>query len=74
MFKNCKNLTEIDMINFNLNKLDFSIFSFLRRKNPINELFSGCSKLNKIKLNININNYKSKINEDSNIFYGVPEN
>ena len=37
-------------------------------------MFSGCNKLNKIKLNINIDNYKSKKNEDSNIFYGVPEN
>ena len=66
MFKNCKSITEINMINWNLENLkDSWVFG-----NGIEDLFCGCKKLNNIKLNTNFNNKKLK---NISVFNGIPK-
>ena len=74
MFKDCKNITEIDMLNWNLYNLKISsggfLFHYFRDKS-IDELFYRCKKLNKIKLNTNFN---GNIVEGKRMFDGISEN
>ena len=69
MFKNCKNITEIDIINWNLDNLKNTGFLIWGNKG-IEDLFCGCEKLNNIKLNTNFNN---NILKNISIFNGVPK-
>ena len=66
MFCGCGNITGIDMINW-----DMSNFKSCS-SGPINDLFSGCKKLSKIKISRNINAEALKsVGEDH--FYGIPK-
>ncbi len=59
MFKNCQNITEIDILKWDMSKLKkFSDSS------PITELFSGCKKLKSIKMSANFHNTQNFIKMD----------
>ena len=64
---NCKNITEIDMINFDLKNLINTRFIFWG-KNGIDRLFDGCNNLRMIRLNTNFN---EEIMNRTSIFEGI---
>jgi hypothetical protein len=67
MFYNCKNINEIDMINWDMSNLKYTDY------NPINYLFYGCEKLRKIKISGNIKKEEINKNFEGGIFKNIGE-
>ena len=71
MFNCCKSITEIDMINWDMSNLKYD--GEYHKDNPINYLFSGCSKLKKIKISGNLKEEEANKKFDGLIFKHIPE-
>ena len=71
MFRYCQNLSEINMINWDMSRLESKRSWIFGRKNGINYLFDGCKSLKNIKMSSNFS--KDLIEDkDENIFTGLP--
>ena len=68
MFYDCKNISEIDMINWNMSNLKYENED---QENPINSLFSNCTKLKKIKISGNLKKEVANHSFDGFIFYNI---
>ena len=71
MFDSCSQIEEIDMINWDMSNLKYRNEE---NENPINDFFSLCYKLKKIKISGNIKKEQANINFEGKIFNGIPEN
>ena len=76
MFSGCESLSEIDMINWDMSSLKTRPHkrSFMVVVSGLDELFSNCLNLKKIKMSANFSNdVKSALNKESYIFFKLPE-
>ena len=71
MFCDCKSITEIDMINWDMSNLKYE--GEYHKDNPIDYLFDGCSKLKKIKISGNLKKEEANKGFKDWIFRGVPK-
>ena len=72
MFEDCKSITEIDMINWDMSNLKY--YGEYHKENPIDWMFYGCSNLTKIKISGNLKKEEANKNFGGDIFKGIPEN
>ena len=72
MFENCYNITEIDMINWDMSNLKYE--GEYHKENPIDYLFYNCKNLKKIKISRNLKKEEANKDFKGGIFKGIPEN
>ena len=71
MIWDCKSITEIDMINWDMSNLKYDNDYY--KENPIDYLFQYCSNLKKIKLSVNLKKEEANKGDPSGIFNSIPQ-
>ena len=71
MFQDCKSITEIDMINWDMSNLKYD--NDYCKGNPIDCLFYNCKNLKKIKISGDLKKEEANKGNPSYIFDGIPQ-